>query len=75
MPLPTCRESTLLLDALDDAAVPLRDRWGARFHLRFCHKCRRFAEQYRSTARALAALATEPSDSAVDAFRAWRARG
>ena len=72
--LPTCREATHLLDVLGDTAVPLTTRWGARFHLRYCDKCRRFAEQYRATARALRALATPPGDTGVQAFRAWRAR-
>ncbi|MGC4114113.1 MAG: hypothetical protein QM765_05705 [Myxococcales bacterium] len=71
----TCREATLLLDALDDERVPRLTRWGARFHLRFCHKCQRFAAQYRATARALRTLATPPASTGLDAFRAWRARG
>jgi len=73
--LPTCREATLLLDALDDKRVALFTRWGARFHLRYCDKCHRFAAQYRATAEALRALATPPSATGVNAFRAWRARG
>lgn len=73
--LPTCREATLLLDMLTDGKEPVFKRWGARFHLRYCDKCQRFAAQYRATAHALRALATPPSDSGIDAFRAWRARG
>jgi hypothetical protein len=73
--LPTCREATLLLDAVDDTRVPILTRWRARFHLRYCDKCHRFAEQYRATARVLRVLATPPGDSGLDAFRAWRARG
>ena len=73
--IPTCRETTLLLDALDDTHVPLRARWGARFHLRFCHKCQALAAKHRATAEALRALATPPTDAGIDAFRAWRARG
>lgn len=73
--LPTCREATELLDVLDDARVPRLTRLGARFHLRFCHKCRRFAAQYRATAQALRALATPPDGAGMNAFRAWRARG
>ena len=41
--LPTCREATQLVDVLHDTHVPRFTRWGARFHIRFCHKCRRFA--------------------------------
>jgi hypothetical protein len=76
--LPTCREATEPLDVLDDARVSRFTRWGARFHIRYCFKCRRFAAQYWATARALRALATPtvPSDGAgLEAFRAWRARG
>jgi hypothetical protein len=73
--LPTCRQATQLLDVLDDVRVPRLTRWGARFHLRFCYKCRRFAAQYRATARALRLLATPPGDAGIHAFRAWRARG
>jgi anti-sigma factor RsiW len=73
--LPTCREATLLLDTVDDPQVPVLARWSTRFHLRYCDKCRRFAAQYRATAEALRALATPPSDSGIDTFRAWRARG
>jgi hypothetical protein len=73
--LPTCRQATLLVDALDDPHVPALTRWGARFHLRHCDKCHRFAAQYRATAEALRALATPPSDTGLDVFRAWRARG
>lgn len=73
--LPTCRQATLLLDALDDPHVPVFTRWGARFHLRYCDKCHRFAAQYRATAGALRALATPPGHAGLDAFRTWRARG
>lgn len=73
--LPTCRQATLLLDVLDDTRVPIGTRLGARFHLRFCDKCHRFAAQYRATAAVLRALATPPSDVGLNAFRAWRARG
>lgn len=73
--LPTCRQTTLLFDSLNERRVPLFTRWGARFHLRYCHKCQRMAEQYRATAQALRGLATAPSEAGIDAFRAWRARG
>jgi len=73
--LPTCREATQLLDVLDDADTSLLTRWGARFHLRYCDKCHRFANQYRATSRALRALATPSGNSGLSAFRAWRARG
>ena len=73
--LPTCREATLLLDSISDPKVPVLTRLGARFHLRQCDKCHRFAAQYRATAEALRALKTPGSDTGVLAFRAWRARG
>jgi hypothetical protein len=75
MLLPTCRQTTLLVDALDAGRAPLLTGLRARFHLRYCWKCSRFAAQYRTTARALRGLATPSSDSGLDAFRAWRARG
>lgn len=73
--MPTCREATLLVDALHDKRVPLLECWGARFHLRYCHKCNRFQQQYRATAEALRALATAPTETGLDVFQAWRARG
>ena len=73
--LPTCREATQLLDVVEDSRVPVLTRWGAKFHIRFCDKCHRFAAQYRATAQALRALATPPGDAGLHAFRAWRARG
>ncbi len=73
--LPTCRQATELLDVLDDARVPRLTRWGARFHIRFCHKCRGSRRSTGPTARALGALATPPDGAGIHAFRAWRARG
>jgi anti-sigma factor RsiW len=72
--LPSCRAATLLLDELDDTRVPALTRWATRFHLHYCDKCHRYAAQHRATAEALRALATPPSNTGIDAFRAWRTR-
>lgn len=73
--LPTCRQATLLVDALEDSRVPLLTRWGARFHLRYCGKCQTMRAQYRATVEALRTLSTSPTETGVDAFRAWRSGG